>query len=218
MAAACARGFSTHGGGRALVHSAIASWLSAWTNFGQGMPALARAHAHRQLVAKRARGRFAHARHVQVLAQHRGELDVEVVERDDPIDTLGPRQEGGALADVLERHVAAHVEELVDRLAGPVRVAQLLFGQEQDTAPLPPAFAEEVVALAIGGDAEEREWAWPAHREYISRRMVNCVGCPLFAVLDSHTPAVADSQQRQASWLLRARARSRTVTGVTTRP
>ena len=63
----------------------------------------------------------------------------------------------GALADVVGRHVAADVVEGVDRLARPVGVAKLLLGQQQHPAALPPALAQELVALPVGGDAEERQ-------------------------------------------------------------
>ena len=162
----------------------------------------ARARAHRQLVAKAARGGLAHARHVQVLAQHRRRLDVEVVERDDAI----------------ERSVRA-------RNAAPLRMSASAAcrGARNRTRRSPRAASRRRAAFrpsaagrgtpGAGTRAGTRRpcdrsrctegwWAWPAHREYISRRMVNCVGCPLFAVLDSHTSAVADSRQRQASCLL----------------
>ena len=47
-----------------------------------------RLHPHRQLVSEPARRRPSQARDAQVLTQHRAELDVEVVERGDPIDAV----------------------------------------------------------------------------------------------------------------------------------
>ena len=116
------------------------------------------AAAHRQLVAKRVRGRLAHARDTDILAQHRRQLDVEVVERDDPVDLPGAADVGNALADVLCGHVAAEVVELVHRLAGPVRVAEPFLGKEEHTATLPAALAQELVAFAVSRDAEDRQW------------------------------------------------------------
>jgi hypothetical protein len=115
------------------------------------------AAAHRQLVAKRVRGRLAHARHAEILAQHRRQLDVEVVERDDPVDLLGAADTGEALADVLGGHVAAEVVELVHGLARPVGIAELLLGEEQHAAALPAALAQEFVAFSVGCDAEDRQ-------------------------------------------------------------
>ena len=89
MAAACDRGFSTQGAGTLAIQSLIVAWCSTCTKSGQGMPAARACVAHGQLVAEPARGRLAHARHPQVLAEHRGHLDVEIVERDDPVDPLG---------------------------------------------------------------------------------------------------------------------------------
>ncbi len=90
-----------------------------------------------------------------MLAQHRSRLDVEIVERDDPIDVLGLGQVSRALADIRLGHVPADIEERVDGLPRPVAVAELLLGQEQDPAPEPVALAQEVVSLPVGGDTEE---------------------------------------------------------------
>ena len=49
----------------------------------------ARARTHRELVAKRAACRLAHAGDVEVLAEHGRRLDVEIVERDDSVQALG---------------------------------------------------------------------------------------------------------------------------------
>ena len=57
--------------------------------------------------------------------------------------------------DVGRGHVAPDEKELVDRLAGPIRIAQLLVGQEQHAAALAPALAEELLSLEEGRDAEE---------------------------------------------------------------
>ena len=104
------------------------------------------------------RGRLAHARDTDILAQHRRQLDVEVVERDDPVDLPGAADVGDALADVLYGHVAAEVVELVHRLAGPVRVAEPFLGKEEHAATLPAALAQELVAFAVSRDAEDRQW------------------------------------------------------------
>jgi hypothetical protein len=111
--------------------------------------------AHRQLVAERPTGRLAHARHLQVFAQHRGGLNIEIVERDDAVQALGPGEKRRALADVGDRHPPVDVIERVDRFAGPVGVAQLVLCQQQHAAALPAAFAQELVPFAVGRHAEQ---------------------------------------------------------------
>ena len=113
--------------------------------------------AHRQFVAEAAGRRLPHAGHAQVLAQHGGHLDVEIVERDDAVQAFGARQVGGTLADVVVRHAAPDVVKRVDRVARPVRPAQLFVGQQQDAAALTPALAQELVPFAVGRNAEQRQ-------------------------------------------------------------
>ena len=115
----------------------------------------ARAPPHGQFVAEPSRGGFAHAGDEQVLAQHRRQLDVEVVEGHDAIDSFGSRQVRGTLADVIERHVPTDVVERVDGVSRPVGVPELLLGQQQHPASLPPAFAQELITLPVSGDAEK---------------------------------------------------------------
>ena len=95
-----------------------------------------------------------------MLAQHRCQLDVEVVERDDAVDAIAAREMRGAEPDVCHRHVAADVKELVHRFARPVRLAQLLVGQQQHATALAAAFAQELLSLEEGRDAEDgyRHW------------------------------------------------------------
>src|SRR5262249_21652885 len=93
---------------------------------------------------------------------------VEVVERDDAIETFGAREERGALADVALRHLAAHIVEGVDRLARPVGVAQALFGQQEDAASLALALAQEFIPFLIGRNAQERRQASLGGAEHIA--------------------------------------------------
>src|SRR5437667_214806 len=53
-----------------------------------GNPQRSRLDAHRQLVAEMAGDRPPHPRYLKVLAQHRRQLDIEIVERRDPIDKV----------------------------------------------------------------------------------------------------------------------------------
>ena len=93
---------------------------------------IARADAHRQLVAEVAGGRLAHAGHAQVLAQQGRGLDVEVVERDDAVERPRARQMADAFQQILPRDVARDVKGLVDRLARPVGILQGVDGEQQD--------------------------------------------------------------------------------------
>ena len=124
---------------------------------GAGDPRAPRPPAHRELVPERAAGRLPHAGHEQMLAQHPAKLHVEVVQRHDPIDPFPAREVRGSLANVVVGHVAPDVEELVDRLARPVGLAQLLLGEQQHPAALPLALPQELVTLEVGGDAEQRQ-------------------------------------------------------------
>ncbi len=86
-------------------------------------------------------GSLAHARHAQVLAQRRGQFDIEIVQRHDAVDRAGARQ----VADRLDRVRAIplvvlvrHVKDLVDALQRPLRlVLQALGGEQHDRAALP---------------------------------------------------------------------------------
>ncbi len=114
----------------------------------------ARPRPHRELVAKSAAGRLTHPGHVQVFTQHRRHLDVEVVERHDAIEPLVPGQECGALPDIALRHVPPDEVEGIDGVAGPVRVAQLVVGEQEDATPLSPALPQELVTFSIRRDAQ----------------------------------------------------------------
>ena len=104
-------------------------------------------------------GRLAHPGHAEVLAQGRGLLQIEIVQRHDAIDDLAARQVADAGEQVVELplHVhVGHVKRLGDGLARPRRVAEALGGDEQHTAAEAVRFAEEVVALVVGRQAENR--------------------------------------------------------------
>ena len=140
--------------------------------FRAGYRGCPRAGSHRELVAKTARPSLAHAGHSKVLAQHCGGLDVEIVERHDPVQPLGTGKIGGAGAYLGLRHVPPDVVEPIDRVPRPVRVAQLFVGQKQDAASLPATLPEELVTLAVRRDAEKRQ----RHGFVIARRMTTSDG------------------------------------------
>ena len=121
------------------------------------MPAL-RARVRIASLSRNARRRrLAHAGQPQILAQHRGQLDVEIVQRDDAVDLFGAGDMSDALADILRPHLTRDVVELVDRLAWPVGVPKLFVGQQKHAATLAIAFTNELVAFSVCGDAEDRQ-------------------------------------------------------------
>ena len=109
-----------------------------------------------QLVPKEARQRVAHARQPQMLAEIRRYLHVVVVQRDDPVDVPLSGQIGHRMGDVwlhAEVGVGQH-EELVDGLAGPGLMFELLGGHQDGMAALAFAFFDKEPALEIRGEAE----------------------------------------------------------------
>jgi hypothetical protein len=117
---------------------------------------VARADAHRELVAEVARGRLTHSGHAQVLAQERRHLDVEVVERDDPVQDPAARDMTDALEQAVAGDVAGNIEGVVDGLARPVGVLQGVDRQQQHGAALTLALADELLAFFVRGDAQNR--------------------------------------------------------------
>ena len=156
MAAACARGFITHGAGTRAIHSATVSWLSTCTKSGQVIPA----ERARFRIASLSRKALAVVCPMPGTCRYSRSMAASSTSKSSSATIrsmrLRLRDVGGALADVCVGHVAAQVEELVDRLARPVGLAQLLLGQEQDAAALPVALSQEFITLAVGGDAGVR--------------------------------------------------------------
>src|SRR6185436_19308538 len=111
---------------------------------------------HRQLVADPAGGGATDADHLQVLAQHRRHLDVEVVERGDPVDAMPPGDRVDAAADGSIIAVAADGVNLVDRFARPGRARERVGGEQQHRRALAFGFAQERIALEVRGNAEDR--------------------------------------------------------------
>src|SRR5687768_2336150 len=124
---------------------------------GHEDPALLGLHAHRELVAKVAHRALSHAWDAQVLAQRRSHLEIELVERHDPIDRLLPRQPADRVDHMVAPSQIGHHEKVVDALARPVEVAQRLSSDQQYTSPLSLALAQKVVALVVAGEAKDRD-------------------------------------------------------------
>ena len=143
---------------------------------GHVQPRLGGAHAHGQLVAEVARGGLAHAGDAQVLADHGGQFDIEIVERHDAVEHARARQiaDGVAHVDWVPLSAAIRqVEDLVDRLHRPVRFMLQAFGGDQHYRPaLAFAFANEIVALFVAGHAENRHNRNPAEAPTHSRSLL----------------------------------------------
>ena len=97
---------------------------------------------------------------MEVLPQQRGELTVEVVERDDAVEDARPGQEHHGL-QALERVpvlvVVVHVEDLVDALDRPPGlVLDALRGDEHDLPAAPLCAPEKVVPLFDARNHEDR--------------------------------------------------------------
>ena len=129
MAAACERGLSTHGGVTRDVHSSIASWLTTWTNSGQGIRA-ARARERIASLSRKARpvvspmpGTCRYSRSIAAVSTSKSSSATMRSSRSVRARYAAP------LRMSLSRHVAADVVERVDRLARPVGVAQRLVGE-----------------------------------------------------------------------------------------
>ena len=148
MAPAIDRGFSTHGAGTRSINAA----MQHVDEIGHVQPRLGGPHAHGQLVAEIARGGLAHAGNAQVLAQHGGQFDIEIVERDDAVEDACTRQVADGVAQVDRVPAAARfrqVEDLVDGVHRPV-------GLVHHGRALAFRFAQEFVALLIARQAQKR--------------------------------------------------------------
>jgi len=89
-----------------------------------------------------------------VLPERGGDLEVELVERDHPLDVLRPGQIADCVDHVLAPLEIRHVEDLVDAVARPVCIPQLLACEEKDAAAEALAFADELLPLEVAGEAE----------------------------------------------------------------
>ena len=125
--------------------------------------AIERSHAHGQFVAEIAHGREAHARNAQMFAQRGSSLHVVFVERNDAVEFVCARQMGDGLHDIGEGNFSRKVEGVVETLARPVGIAQFLRRQQNHAAALALALAHELLALFVGGNAEESERARVRH-------------------------------------------------------
>src|SRR5262249_42842408 len=93
--------------------------------------------------------------HLQVLAQHRRHLDVEVVERGDRVDPVLSSDRVHRLFDLHVGGTACDRMNLVDRVTRPRGGGKRIDRQQQNGAAETAALAQERLALEIRGDAED---------------------------------------------------------------
>ncbi|MNT36573.1 hypothetical protein D3C72_1726680 [compost metagenome] len=111
--------------------------------------------AHGELVAEVARGRHAHARQAQVLAQIGRHLDVVVAHRHESVELHAAVEVAHRAAH--RRHVL-EVGKRVDafeRLARPGRLQQLGVGEQEHAAAEAVGLFHEVLALEVAGNAKD---------------------------------------------------------------
>src|SRR5438128_7740965 len=161
MAPAINRGLRIHGGVTRPTNSRTWSSLTNDTNAGTWMPDCD-ARSRIASVAEEARLRLTHAGYAQVLAHGRGLLEIEVVERHNPVDP--PR--ACEMADAEQRIPGVpllvgvgHVEDFVDAVARPLGILETFRRHEQHCTVLAPQLAEQVDAFVfvVAGEAEDSE-------------------------------------------------------------
>src|SRR5579884_1804922 len=119
----------------------------------------ASADAHGEFVAHelcRARPETGEA---EMFAERGGGLDVVVVKSHDTIDNLGAGKIADAVDNVRYPRQVRHGVQLVDRLARPGGFLERFDGQEDRPRPASFGFADELRALFIAGEAEDRRHA-----------------------------------------------------------
>ena len=84
-------------------------------------PAFRRSHAHGQLVAEVASRRFSKARQPQMLPQQRRLLQIEIIQRHNPLNLFGPAQMVHALHHVQQVPFELFVGHVVDLVVQPFR-------------------------------------------------------------------------------------------------
>src|SRR5712692_8706372 len=102
--------------------------------FGDKDAGFAGPRTHGQLVAEVAYGGEPHAGNAEMLAQSRDILHVEFIECDDAIDGMRPGCVTYGVNQALQRKFLGHGKDFVDTFEGPVAVAKLFDGKEQDNA------------------------------------------------------------------------------------
>ena len=120
-------------------------------------PALLGLHAHRELVAEEAHGTLAHSGHAHVLAERRRHFEIELVQRDDSVDRFGTSEPAHAVDHVITARQIGDEQQLVDTVARPLQITQRFSGNQQHACAEPVALANEVVALEVAGETEDRD-------------------------------------------------------------
>ena len=118
-------------------------------------PVLLSAHPHRQLVAIKDRGRQPHSRYPHVLPDLRRRLDVELVQRHDPVEAPSPCHPGNRVQNLLARQIRRHRDQVLQHIARPPRAAQLVHRQQRRTNPHLRRLAQEILPLLVARNAQK---------------------------------------------------------------
>ena len=123
---------------------------------GDGNAALPGADTHGQLVAEVAGERFAHAGQTHVFAQQRSHFEIELVERDDAVESVFSREIADGVQNLLRSEVLRHGDEPGDGLTWPVGVLELVDREQDNVDAEARGLFEKRLALFVGADAENR--------------------------------------------------------------
>ena len=133
---------------------AEAAWFTTWMKSGQRMPA-PRARARMASLSRKARlvvspipGTCRYSRSIAAISTSKSSSATMRSSRSSRARKAAPLRMSAL------RHVAPDEVEGVDGLAGPVRVAQLLVGEQEHATPLAPALPQELVTFPIRRDAQ----------------------------------------------------------------
>src|SRR5712691_714280 len=105
-----------------------------------------------------------------MLAKSRGCFHVIFVERDDAVDLPRAREMRHGRHNVSERNLCRQVEGVIQAFPRPIRIAQLLRGEQKYTAALTLALAHELLSLLVGRNAQEGQRARFRHGDSFRNR------------------------------------------------
>ena len=109
----------------------------------------------------------AHAGDAHVLAEVGDGLHVELVEGDEAVEAFGAGQICNRVGDLFEGEALGHGVEVFEDGLRPVGVAELVDGEQDDTAAEGGALLEEGLALLVGADAEDPRLFGGIHRSLV---------------------------------------------------
>src|SRR6185436_20390472 len=123
-------------------------------------------HRHRQLVAKHLRAGATQPRQAQVLAHERRSHDVKLLEGNHSIDLHLAREKRQQIDEKRWPGIIGNGDHIVETLARPVFPEHLLFRDQNDATAVSFAFANEISAFEIRGEANYVERAILSFRHF----------------------------------------------------